>query len=301
MAVTITPADVSGGSLPHEFSRLFVIGVRPGDGRDELTSLLANHAVTDGLAFLPPGHTDQQPRRHVHQRRRTCPTRRCRRRTSIVSGRPVRSWRRRSVSRSTCGRRSREPSTPSAASHRRSSARRGPPRSATSPTSCSIRSSTTQRWTQARDHCPELPPTARAARHAPRRPPAARRAARDALPRREAPMASATASGGSSTALRPALATLPSSRSRGSPPAVTSNRRCSPSSSGRRGRCASGTAGCSGRLLGHAAGGLGTTQQLQSAVRSIALPRRPRRRRAAASRAVRRAARAALPARPDGR
>ena len=55
MAVTITAADVFGGSLPHEFSRLFVIGVRPGDGRDELTSLLADHAVTDGFAFLPPG------------------------------------------------------------------------------------------------------------------------------------------------------------------------------------------------------------------------------------------------------
>ena len=55
MAVTITAADVFGGSLPHEFSRLFVIGVRPGDGRDELTSLLADHSVTDGFAFLQPG------------------------------------------------------------------------------------------------------------------------------------------------------------------------------------------------------------------------------------------------------
>ena len=102
MAVTITAADVFGGSLPHEFSRLFVIGVRPGDGRDELTSLLADHAVTDGFAFLQPG----TPTNNLDATSTTLtiyPTRRCHRRTSIVSGRPVPSWQRRSVSRSTCG------------------------------------------------------------------------------------------------------------------------------------------------------------------------------------------------------
>ena len=78
--------------------------------------------------------------------RRTWPTRRSRRQTSIVSGRPARSWRRRSASRWTRGRRSREPSTRSVGSHRRSSARRGPGRSATSPTSCSTPSSTTPPW-----------------------------------------------------------------------------------------------------------------------------------------------------------
>ena len=55
MAVTVLPADVPNGNLSTGFARLVVVGVRAGDGAAELAALLADHAVSDGLAFLRPG------------------------------------------------------------------------------------------------------------------------------------------------------------------------------------------------------------------------------------------------------
>ena len=55
MAVTVLPADVPNGNLSTGFARLVAVGVRAGDGAAELAGLLADHAVSDGLAFLRPG------------------------------------------------------------------------------------------------------------------------------------------------------------------------------------------------------------------------------------------------------
>ena len=55
MAVTVLPADVPNGNLSTGFARLVVVGVHGGDGAAELGGLLADHAVSDGLAFLRPG------------------------------------------------------------------------------------------------------------------------------------------------------------------------------------------------------------------------------------------------------
>ena len=121
MAVTITPADVSGGSLPHEFSRLFVIGVSPWRRPRRLAGRAANHAVSDGLAFLPPG----TPTNNLDDTS-TSPTS-CADPT-LPPPDVDREWSAGSQlaealgdARWTPGRRSPEPSTRSAGSHRRSS------------------------------------------------------------------------------------------------------------------------------------------------------------------------------------
>ena len=153
MAVTITPADVSGGSTAPRVQPPLRHRGSPWR-RPRRAHVAARQPRRHRWPRLPaPGDSRPTTSTTRPPARRTWPTRRSRRQTSIVSGRPGRSWRRRSASRWTRGRRSPEPSTRSVGSHRRSSARRGPGRSATSPTSCSTPSSTTQPWIR-----PEITP-----------------------------------------------------------------------------------------------------------------------------------------------
>ena len=265
------------------------------------TSLLAAHAVTDGLAFLRPGtptnnlDDDGRPSADVRGR----PDARRRQTSTRVVGRR-RGWRRRSGSRSASWAASpgAEHDGGRVASAVVSATWAGDARLLRRPAAPAARRRRhLDRGPRAR---PELPPAARAA-------PTLRvgRQPLGVLPVMAARAARRPTAFGDrlGRAPRHAAADVASGCRSSEIPRLDDGGR------GRAGAARRPAAGAvdDARLVppglrpavGLAAGGLGTTQQLQSAVRSIGVPRRARRRRAAAPRAVRRAARAALAARPD--